>query len=354
MTYRIVQWGTGNVGKLALRGTIAHPDLELVGLIVHDPAKVGRDAGELAGLDPIGVAATDDVDAARALGPDCVSYFCTADLRPHEAVEDVARCLERGANVVSTSIVPFVYPPAAEPTWRDRLAGACATGNTSCFTSGIDPGFANDLLPLVLTGWSERIETVHIMEILDYSTYDQPEVLFDTMGFGQALDAEPLMLLPGSLSYAWGPVVHELAAGLDVALDRVEESHERWPAPRDVDCGIGVIKEGTMAGLRFEVRGVVNGRPAIVVEHVTRMYPDAGPDWPQPAGEGSYRIEITGSPSMHCELELVGADGDHNTGGLVGTAMRVLNAVPAVCSAPSGLLSSLDLPLITGRGLLQA
>jgi 2,4-diaminopentanoate dehydrogenase len=352
MTLRVVQWGTGNVGRRALGGIVHHPDLELVGLVVHDSAKNGLDAGELCGLERIGVAATTDIDAALATQPDCVAYFATADLRPHEAVADIEHVLRSGSNVVSTSIVSLVYPPAADPAHQAALESACRDGNASCFTSGIDPGFANDLVPLMLSGFCERVDSVRISEILDYSTYDQPKVLFETMGFGQPLDSQPLLLLPGSLTYAWGGVVEMLAAGLGVELDRIDEWHERWPAPRDVDCGIGVVREATMAALRFEVRGVRAGRDAIVVEHVTRMYPDAAPEWPQPAGEGSYRVMVEGSPTIKVELELVGIDGDHNDAGLLATAMRVLNAVPAVCAAEPGLLSPLDLPLVTGRGLM--
>ena len=203
-----------------------------------------------------------------------------------------------------------------------QLEAACQKGGTSFLTSGIDPGFANDLLPLTLTGFSERIDSVRVMEILNYDTYAQPEVLFETMGFGKPPDDTPLLLMPGVLTLAWGSVVHVIAAGLGVTLDEVRERHERWASDRKFETPGGVIEEGTMAGLRFEVIGVVNGREAIVVEHVTRMRDDAAPDWPQPSGKGSYRITVEGSPKMKCELELLGEDGDHNTGGVLATATR--------------------------------
>ncbi len=353
MTYRVVQWSTGNVGRLALRGIIGHPDLELVGLWVHGRDKVGRDAGELCGLGPVGVTATDDLDAILALDADCVSHNATGDLRPREAVDEMCRLLVSGKNVVSTSVVSLVYPPFAEPRAVAKLEAACEKGATSCFTSGIDPGFANDLLPLTLSGFCERIDSIRIMEILNYATYMQPEVLFETMGFGKALDQTPLMLLPGSLTFAWGGVVEMLAAGLGVELDEIRETQERRPAEKAFDIELGTIEAGTMAGLRFEIQGIVRGRPAIVVEHVTRLHDDVAPDWPQSPTNGSYRIVIEGSPSMTCELALTGEDGDHNTGGLVATAMRMLNAIPAVCAAEPGLLSTLDLPLVTGRHLMR-
>src|SRR5215218_1696194 len=137
---------TGNVGQLALRGILQHPELELAGVLVHNPDKAGRDAGELAGLAPVGVSATTDADELISLGADCVSYTATGDLRPDDAVSDMVRILESGANVVSTAVVPLVFPPTAPARYTDRLDAACAAGGTSCFTSGIDPGFANDLI----------------------------------------------------------------------------------------------------------------------------------------------------------------------------------------------------------------
>jgi 4-hydroxy-tetrahydrodipicolinate reductase len=95
-----------------------------------------------------------------------------------------------------------------------------------------------------------------------------------------------------------------------------------------------------------------HGRPVCVLEHVTRLRPDIGPDWPQPTGQGCYRVQITGEPNYTVDMQLLGTDGDHNTAGLKATAMRLVNAIEAVVAAPPGLLTALDLPLITGRGLV--
>jgi len=354
MSYRVVQWSTGNVGKLALRGIINHPDLELVGLWVHSPDKVGRDAGELVGLPATGVKATNDVDQLLALEPDVVSYTATGDMRPSEAIDDMCRILASGANVVGTSVVPLVYPPAADASVVARIQEACDQGGTTCFTSGIDPGFANDTLPLVLTGLCERIDEVRVMEIVNYATYNQPQVLFETMGFAKPMDHEPILLIPGILTLAWGGVVKQIAAGLGVEIEEIRETYVKVPAPEAFDIPPGHVPAGTVAGLRFEVQGIVNGRPAIILEHVTRLRDDIAPDWPYPLrGSGCYRVVIEGSPSTTCELLMHGEDGDHNTGNLVATALRILNAIPAVCDAKPGLLSALDLPLITGRHLLR-
>jgi hypothetical protein len=353
MPYRVIQWSTGNVGRYALRGIINHPDLVLVGLWAHSKEKAGNDAGEIAGLAPIGVKATNDADALLAMKADAVSYNSTGDLRPVEAIEDIVRFLDSGKNVVSTSLVPLVYPPSAPKEMVDPIQEACIRNGVSAFTSGIDPGVANDLLPLVLTGLCERIDRVRVMEILDYATYDQPEVLFGTMGFAHPLDHTPILLVPGVLSLAWGCVVQVIAAGLGVELEEVREVIvEKVEAPETFHVPSGTVEKGTMAGLRFEVQGIVDGQPKIVVEHVTRLRPDIAPHWPAPPGKGGYRVKISGSPNINVSLELEGDGGDENSGGLIVTAMRLLNSIPAVCDAPPGVLSALDLPLVTGRGLM--
>jgi 4-hydroxy-tetrahydrodipicolinate reductase len=354
---RVIQWSTGNVGYHALRSIIRHPELELAGVWVHSPDKVGRDAGDLAGLGPTGVVATDDVDALLALDAECVCYTATADLRPEEALQDLCRILEAGMNVVSTSIVPLVHPrggDAAVQAMVDRLEAACQAGGTSCFTSGIDPGFANDLLPITLLGVCERVDEVRIQEILNYATYEQPEVLFHTMGFGQPLDRTPLLLIPGVLGFAWGGVIRMIAEAVGAEVEETREVFERATLDRDIVLPFGTVEAGTQAGLRFEVQGIVDGEPKIIAEHVTRLDDAVAPEWPsQGGGQGLYRILVKGSPSLDCRLEIESEDGDHNTGGLVVTAMRVLNAVPAVCAAPPGVLSALDLPILGGRGSMH-
>ena len=346
MAYRVVQWSTGNVGRHALRGIINHPDLELVGLWVHSEDKVGLDAGELAGIGPVGVAATNDVEALLALIPDCVCYTATADQRPMEALEDLTRILKSGANVVSSSMVMLVYPHDAEPSFVEPLRQAAEEGASSFFTSGIDPGFANDLVPLALASASERVDSIRVMEILNYDTYDQPTVLFDTMGFAQPPDNVPMLLQPGILGFAWGGTLRALAAGLGLELDGIEERYERVTTDETFEVPSGTVQEGTVAGLRFEVAGMVAGKARVIVEHVTRLRDDIAPEWPQPAGKGCYRIVIEGEPRILTDVQLLGEhDGDHNTGGLVATAMRLVNAIPAVCRARPGLLSALDIPL---------
>jgi hypothetical protein len=357
MAIRVAAIGTGNVGRHALSQLITSSAYELTGVWVSSPEKAGKDAGNLAGLDvSTGITATNDLDEVLAAKPDCAVYTAMADNRLPEALDDYRRILAAGVNVVGSSAVFLQYPWQVLPDELVKpIEEAAHSGGASLFVNGIDPGFANDLLPLALAGTCQRIEQIRCMEIVDYATYDSATVMFDVMGFGKPLDETPMLLQPGVLSLAWGSVVRQLAAGLGIELDAVTEEHTRVPAPEDFDIAAGHIPQGTTAAMRFEVRGMLDGKVAVVLEHVTRLREDLCPDWPQPAQEGgSYRVEVTGEPSYALDLCLSSPNGDHNHAGLVATAARVVNAIPAVVAAPPGIRTTLDLPVITGKGLYAA
>ena len=357
MPIKVAAIGTGNVGRHALTQLITDPQFELTGVWVSSESKAGKDAGELAGLEErTGITATTDLDAVLATKPECAVYTAMADNRLVEALEDYRRILAAGVNVVGSAAVFLQYPWQTLPdNMIAPIAEAAETGGASLFVNGIDPGFANDLLPLALAGTCQSVEQIRCMEIINYDTYDSATVMFDVMGFGKPLDEIPMLLQPGVLSLAWGSVVRQLAAGIAVELDEVTETYVREPAPEAFDIASGHIAKGTAAALRFEVRGMKDGKAAVVLEHVTRLRDDLHPDWPQPAQEGgSYRIEITGEPSYALDLCLSSPNGDHNHAGLVATAARVVNAIPEVVAAPPGIRSTLDLPLITGKGLYAA
>jgi hypothetical protein len=354
MAIKVAAIGTGNVGQHALTQLINDPRFELTGVWVSSDSKAGRDAGDLAGLGvTTGITATTDLDAVLATGPACAVYTAMADNRLVEALEDYRRILAAGVNVVGSSAVFLQYPWQTLPAEMvTPIEDAAKAGNASLFVGGIDPGFANDLVPMALAGTCQTVEQIRCMEIINYDTYDSATVMFDVMGFGKPLDEIPMLLQPGVLSLAWGSVVRQLAAGLGIELDEVTETHTRTPAPEDFDIASGHIAKGTAAALRFEVRGMKDGRAAVVLEHVTRLRDDLHPEWPQPAQEGgSYRIEITGEPSYTLDLCLSSPNGDHNHAGLVATAARVVNAIPEVVAAPAGIRTTLDLPIVTGKGL---
>jgi 2,4-diaminopentanoate dehydrogenase len=357
VSIKVAAIGTGNVGIQALKALITNPDYELTGVWVSSDSKAGKDAGELAGLDvSTGIKASTDLDAVLATGPQCAVYTAMADNRLPDALEDYRRILAAGVNVVGSSAVFLQYPWQTLPdNMLKPIEDAAREGNSSLFVNGIDPGFANDLIPLALAGTCQSVQQIRCMEIVDYATYDSATVMFDVMGFGKPLDEIPMLLQPGVLSLAWGSVVRQLAAGLGVELDSVSEKQERVPAPEDFEIASGHIAKGSAAALRFEVQGIKDGHPVVVLEHVTRLREDLCPDWPQPAQPGGcYRIEITGEPSYAVDVCLSSPNGDHNHAGLVATAMRVVNAIPAVVAAPAGIRTTLDLPLVTGRGLYSA
>lgn len=362
-------WGPGSMGVIALRGVIDHPGLQLTDLVVHSDTKAGRDAGELCGIAPVGVLATKDPGSMLAGEADAVVYAAAANLRPLEAVADMVSILRAGKNVVSCSVVPLVYPDAPgldNGAFTDPLRRAALDGGVSFFTTGIDSGFANDVLPLVLSGVSRVIDAVRVTEMFNYATYPDRAAVYEILGFGKPPQYAAFAAQPGIFTFGWGPVLHQLAAGLGVTIDNIEESNERIPATESFDTPTGHVAAGTIAAMRSTLTGYVAGKPTFVVDHVTRMRDDIAPDWPQPqvsippkdlgygpaTGRGVYRVEIDGSPTMRCEFEMA-EDHDHDLGARIAGASRMVNAIPAVCAADPGLLSALDLPLITGAGLVR-
>src|SRR5688572_18302714 len=140
-----IVWGTGNVGKAAIRAVAAHPALELTAVIVHNPEKVGKDAGDLAAMGrQLGVAATDDIDAVLAAKPRAVVYAASGDIRPDEALADVTRAISGGAVVVTPALYALYDQRNAPAEVRDPVAAAVAEGGGSLFASGVDPGWGND------------------------------------------------------------------------------------------------------------------------------------------------------------------------------------------------------------------
>ncbi|WP_439028929.1 NAD(P)H-dependent amine dehydrogenase family protein [Gordonia terrae] len=354
MSIRVALVGTGNVGRLCLTQLIDDPRFDLVAVCVSTPEKVGVDASILAGsAAPTGVLAVDDLDAVIAMEPDCVVYCSMGDTRPVEAFDDVMRVLAAGIDVVGSSPNTLQYPWGVMPERAiAKVEETTAASGASLFVTGVDPGFANDLIPLVFAGTCQRIEQVRAMEIADYATYDGATVMFDVMGFGKPLDQTPMLFLPGVLGLAWGTTIRQLAAGLGVTVDDIDEVHESEPAPEDFDIAAGHIAAGTRAAVRFEIIGKVSGKPVIVIEHVTRLREDLRPDWAQPAQPGGcYRVEITGEPSYTVDICPTSRKGDHNHAAIVAAAGRIVNAIPAVLDGPPGIRTTLDLPLVTGPGI---
>jgi hypothetical protein len=356
MAYRVIQFSTGNVGVHSLRSVIQRPDLELVGVHAHGASKIGVDAGRLCGLDiDTGIVATDDLDALIALQSDCVIYTNQAESRPAEAIAELVRFLESGTNVVSTSLVWLVYPPHADSWMVDPLRAACERGGTTMYVNGIDPGFSGDLLPLAAMSLCQSVESIHVQEIVDYGSYDDAEFTGASFGFGASPDDDPPMLfLPGVIASIWGGPVRLLADELGVELEEIRESHDTWLATETINCTMMTVAPGRVGAVRFAVQGIVNGRPAIVMEHINRLTSAAAPAWPQPpeGRPGVHRVTVTGSPGVVVNVHVGGEGVDHNIAGVIATAAKAVNAIPIVCAAAPGLVSLRDLPVAQVAGLL--
>ena len=353
---RTAVWGTGNVGRAAIRAVDAHPGLELAAVIVHNPDKVGHDAGDLADLDrTLGVAATDDIDGTLG-AVEAVVYAASGDIRPDEALADILKAIRAGAVVVTPSLYALYDPESAPPELRDPVLAAIAEGGGSLFVSGIDPGWGNDILPILVSGLASTIDQVRCQEIFDYTTYDQPESVRFLVGMGQPMDEEPPMVAPTVPTMVWGGQVRLIARALGVELDEITETVDRRALDETVEnAAMGTFEKGTQGALRFEVNGIVDGEPRIVIEHVTRIHPSCAPDWPSPpdGGDGAHRVIIEGRPRIEVSVEATDEGGNRAAGGNATAVGRIVNAIPWLKSAGPGLYDALQVPLSPGIGKLS-
>ncbi len=348
--YRVIQWATGSVGNEALRAVLAHPRLELAGVRVYSREKDGRDAGELCGAAPTGVRATQDAAALLAVPADCVLY-----MPRHADLGEVCSLLASGKNVVAT---PFLFYGDAYPAEeRQRLQRACAEGRTSVHGTGIHPGFVGTVLPLALSGISRRIERLTIQERANWTYYNSPRITFDKMRFGAAPEQATFAANPFARwnSQLFAQQVWLLARGLRARLDAVTEHQELVTAAKSFDVRGGRIEAGTVSGQRYRWCGVAGGRTLIEIEALWTLGPDHPEGWPRPRDGWTIRIEGEPSAQLHFVSLASFARRDasideHIHAADIATAMHAVNAVPAVCEAPPGIRSALDLP-VTRAGI---
>ncbi len=345
--YRVIQWATGGVGRAAIQGVVRHPELELVGCWVHSADKAGRDAGELAGEDPIGVAATTDVEALLAIDADCVMY---SPLLPDDAV--VAAILRSGKNVVTP--VGWVYPDRRNPAVV-AVESAALDGNVTLHGSGIHPGGITERFPLMVSSLSAAVTHVRAEEFSDLRTYNSPLVVREVMGFGlspeQAMNGPIAALLEGGFKASVRMVADEM--GFD-AEPRIRSSQEVAVAVTGSDELIVPMEPGTVAARRFRWQAMVEGEPVVTAAVNWLMCEvDLDPPWTLgPDGE-RFEVEITGDPDVlltfkGLQPESV-AHGLLRNPGVVATANHCVSAIPYVCRAEPGIRTYLDLPLIAGR-----
>ena len=357
MTKRIVVWGTGFVGKMVIAEIVGHPLFDLVGVGVSNPEKAGRDVGEICGLGArLDITATDDVDALIAQAPDAVVHYGPTAAHADANIDVITRFLRAGIDVCSTSMTPWVWPAMHlnPPNWIQPVTDACEAGRSSCFTTGIDPGFANDLFPMTLMGLCAEVRRVRASELLDYTNYEG-DYEFE-MGIGMPPEHRALLQTPEILIFAWGATVPMIAHAAGIELDEITTTWDTWVTPDERKTAKGIIAPGNVAAVRFTINGVFRGETRIQLEHVNRIGADAAPDWPSGEQNDVYRVDIEGTPSIFQETAFRFTDGsgrDAAAAGCLATGMRALNAVPAVNDLPPGWVTPLDLPLISGTGTIR-
>jgi 4-hydroxy-tetrahydrodipicolinate reductase len=340
MTYRVVQWATGNIGSRSLRVVLEHPDLELVGLFAYSDAKAGKDAGALVGLDPVGVLATNDVDEILALKADCVLF-----MGDRADVDVLCRILESGANVVSTRS-EFHRPESMDPDVRERIEAACRAGGSSLHSTGSSPGFITEALPLVLLSLERRLDLLTIDEFADMSSRNSPEMIFELMGFGKAPgDFDKRRWAHGAA--AFGPSLGVLADAVGLSLDSIDSSGEVATATRDVEIAAGTIEAGTVAAQRMIVTGRREGRA--IVQMRTNWYcsTEIEPAWE--LGATGWRVQVDGDLPLDVRISFPVPDEDWGATSPGVTAHRPVNAIRYVCEAAPGIVTSADLPQVVAN-----
>lgn len=355
--HRVIVWGTGFVGKAVLRSLAGHPGFEIAGVIVNDPAKDGKDLGELLGEGRTGIVATRDAARALAVPADAVAYFGPNGMHAEANLRNLTQALRAGKNVVDTSTGALQNPGRAPEPLRAAIEAACRDGAVSFFSTGIDPGFANDLLPLTVLGLCGQADSVHTTEFIVGGDYpDQASLRM--LGLLSDMSAPPLLAsVPGLMTQIWGAPLYTIAEAMGVVVEGTREHYERWGATEPLAFPLGRIEPGQCAAHRIRLEGLVGGEPRIVIDHVHRMVPSAAPEWPKPQLHPAHanRVVVRGQPSATLELVLHDERSDNgNAGGCLATGMRAIHAIPAVCAAPPGIVSALDLLGATGRGALRA
>jgi hypothetical protein len=343
---RVAVWGTGNMGSTAIRSAVAFPGLQLTAVITSSPDKEGKDAATFARLDTeTGVPATIDIDAALT-GCDAVAYMASGDIRPEEAIDEIARCLRAGKHVVTPSLYSLYDPRSAPPEWVDRLTAAAEEGGSSLLVSGVDPGWGNDALAVIAAGLCTRIRSIHCQEIFDYSTYNQPYAVKVSCGFGGSMAETPMMLLPSIPTMVWGGNIRLIGRGLGIEIDEITEEVERLPLDQSVDTVMGRFEKGTQGAFWLKVIGKSKGRERIVIDHITRIHPSCAPDWPYPdEGVGDHRVIIDGDPQLTLVSRADVPGGTRADGGNTTAANRLLGAIEWLATQKPGIYDGLDVPL---------
>jgi 4-hydroxy-tetrahydrodipicolinate reductase len=333
--YRIAQWGTGNVGMKALRAVIEHPRMQLVALRVFSPGKVGKDAGELCGLTPIGVHATQSMEDIISAKPQCVIY-----LPDQPDIDDLCRLLQAGANI-STACLGFNHRESIAPDVRARLEEACARGNSSLYSTGSSPGWATELMPLTLMAMQRKFDSLTITDFADIATRNSP-IMLTRLGYGSRPEAMDPSLKPPTL-VSTTPSFRALGAAIGLPLDEVVGSVEYAVTRKRESIAVGTIEQGTIGAIRMGVFGVRSGKQIFRRYSTWYVARDLEPAWE--LQDSGWRMQITGDTSLDVKIAFDVAPEDYAGYSPGLTAHPVINAASLVIEAKPGLLQTNDLPM---------
>ncbi|MDT5257162.1 MAG: hypothetical protein QOD10_2242, partial [Mycobacterium sp.] len=331
------------------RAIVADPDLELVGCYAWSRDKVGRDVGELCGIDAVGVAATDDVDALLALEPDCVVYNPMWN-----DVDELVRILSAGVNVVASASFITGHNLGED---RDRIEEACKQGGSSIFGSGVSPGFA-ELLAIVAATACDRIDKITIAESADTTFYDSPDTERPA-GFGMPIDDPNLQPMMSQGTAVFAEAVRLVADAIGVELDEIKCVAEYAQTTEDLAMASWTIPAGHVAGVFASWQGIVNGKTVVDLNVRWRKGQTLEPDW-KLDGDG-WKVTIDGRPTVNMQvgflpppdmIENAKTIEDFFVLGHIMTAMPPIHAIPAVVAGPPGIVTYNDLPLPQARGVV--
>ncbi len=337
--YRVAQWGTGNVGLHALRAIIEHPRFDLVGCRVYSDAKAGKDAGELCGLPPTGIIATQDLAAIIAAKPDCVVYMADK-----AEIDVLCQLLEAGINI-ATPRMEFNYRETLAPETRRLIEGACARGGSSIYGSGSTPGWFTEVMPLALSALQRRYDCITLTDYADMASRNSPDMLFKVLPFGSAPDAVEAGGQGTSTSSP--PTISMVAAALGLPLDEVRTTREFALARETFTIPAGTVQQGTIAAMRMSIEGIRGGKTVIRRNSIWYLTRDIEPAWDLRDTGLHYRVEGDLPLDVMITIPVSAEDYPKVSPGL--TANPVINAVPYVVDAAPGILQTDELPLIAGK-----
>jgi hypothetical protein len=337
VTYRVVQWATGAVGKTCLRAVLDHPDLDLAGLYVYAERKAGQDAGTIARYPAAGIIATRDRAEILALDADVVIHTARLQLPYERHDEDLCALLRSGKNVITTA--GHHYPAAHGPARLAMFDQAGRAGGATLYGTGMNPGYVLERLVLGLTGVCTDVRRIEVTELLNAATMPDPDFVFTVMGMGSDparldLQAGPLAVLYGRL---YGEAIAFVADRMNVPLDEIRPDHTVLPAERDLKVSAGHIPAGTVAATQWRWHAISGGRRFLTLSVIWTMDPELDGY----AGRHHWTVELAGRPDLHLTLDMSDPPGTglRTRAGQYVTAGAVINAIPAVVAAPPGVFT---------------